>query len=297
MDIHSLQAIVIDALEDIKAQDIKLFDTVPLTSLFDRVAIVSGTSNRQTRALAAHVRDKVKQAGGDVISVEGEETGEWVLVDLGDMVVHVMQPTIRSYYNLEELWGEHPIDYKATKKNISRRSASPAEASPADEAASPKAPIARKGSAKKPAYEKGESSKAKKGDAASTKPATTAARKPKTASKGEALSLADTSADFNAIGATKPTPKTLPWRAAADKPGKTASKSPGTKTSSARSGAKPSVKATAPKTPRILPSKAAASVASKSASKAGSRSVASKSGTSKPAGVKTAPAKRSTAKP
>jgi ribosome-associated protein len=132
MDIQTLQAIVIDALEDIKAQDIKIFDTTTLTSLFDRLAIVSGTSNRQTRALASHVRDKVKQSGGHVISVEGEETGEWVLVDLGDMVVHVMQPAIRSYYNLEELWGEFPLALKAPlKRAASKRSpirAAPSEA-------------------------------------------------------------------------------------------------------------------------------------------------------------------------
>jgi ribosome-associated protein len=109
MDIKTLQRVVIDALEDVKAQDIKVFNTTALTSLFDRVVIASGTSNRQTRALAASVRDKVKERGGDVISVEGEDTGEWVLVDLGDVVVHIMQPNIRAYYNLEEIWGGKPV--------------------------------------------------------------------------------------------------------------------------------------------------------------------------------------------
>ncbi len=109
MDIKKLQRVVIDALEDVKAQDIKVFNTTELTSLFDRVVIASGTSNRQTRALAASVRDKVKERGGDVISVEGEDTGEWVLVDLGDVVVHIMQPNIRAYYNLEEIWGGKPV--------------------------------------------------------------------------------------------------------------------------------------------------------------------------------------------
>ncbi|HMS78410.1 MAG TPA: ribosome silencing factor [Burkholderiaceae bacterium] len=109
MDIKKLQRVVVDALEDVKAQDIKVFNTTELTSLFDRVVIASGTSNRQTRALAASVRDKVKERGGDVISVEGEDTGEWVLVDLGDVVVHIMQPQIRSYYNLEEIWGGKPV--------------------------------------------------------------------------------------------------------------------------------------------------------------------------------------------
>jgi ribosome-associated protein len=112
MDLRKLQRLVVDALEDVKGQDIQVFDTRPVTDLFDRVVLVSGTSNRQTRALAAHVRDKVKLAGGDVISVEGEDTGEWVLVDLGDIVVHVMQPAIRAYYNLEEIWGGKPVRVK-----------------------------------------------------------------------------------------------------------------------------------------------------------------------------------------
>jgi ribosome-associated protein len=116
MDIKKLQSIVVDALEDIKAQEIVVFDTTGLTSLFDRIAIASGTSNRQTKALAASVRDKVKEAGGDVIGIEGEDTGEWVLVDLGDMIVHIMQAPIRAYYRLEEIWGEKPVKLGAAKR-------------------------------------------------------------------------------------------------------------------------------------------------------------------------------------
>ena len=112
MDLRKLQRVVVDALEDVKGQDIRVFNTTELTDLFDRVVLVTGSSNRQTRALASNVREKVKEAGGHVISVEGEETGEWVLVDLGDVVVHVMQPAIRSYYNLEELWGGKPVRMK-----------------------------------------------------------------------------------------------------------------------------------------------------------------------------------------
>lgn len=104
MDINALQTLVIDALEDIKAKDIEVIDTSKFNSLFDRLVIASGDSNRQTRALARNVQEKVKEAGGTVVSVEGEDTGEWVLVDLGDVVVHVMQPAVRAYYNLEELW-------------------------------------------------------------------------------------------------------------------------------------------------------------------------------------------------
>ncbi len=107
MDIRKLQKIVVSALEDIKGEDIEVLNTTKLTSLFDRVVIATGTSNRQVKALARSVHDKVKEAGGEVIGVEGEDSGEWVLVDLGEIVVHVMQPTVRSFYNLEKLWSEH----------------------------------------------------------------------------------------------------------------------------------------------------------------------------------------------
>jgi ribosome-associated protein len=108
MDTRKLQKVVVDALEDIKAKDIEVINVTKLTSLFDRVVIASGDSNRQTRALARHVQEKVKEAGGEIISIEGEQTGEWVLVDAGDVVVHIMQPAVRSYYNLEELWVATP---------------------------------------------------------------------------------------------------------------------------------------------------------------------------------------------
>lgn len=108
MDIKKLERIVVDALEDIKAKDIDVIDTTRLTPLFDRVVVASADSNRQTRALARHVQDKAKEAGLEVVSIEGEEVGEWVLVDLGDIVVHIMQPAIRLYYNLEELWTTAP---------------------------------------------------------------------------------------------------------------------------------------------------------------------------------------------
>ncbi len=141
MDPRKLQRVVVDALDDIKAQDIRVFDTTAQTELFDRVIIATGTSNRQTRALASHVRDKVKEAGAPVVSVEGADTGEWVLVDLGDIVVHVMQPTIRQYYNLEELWGVKPVRLRigerttaaakaprtGTKRAVAKDAAAPAK--------------------------------------------------------------------------------------------------------------------------------------------------------------------------
>ncbi|MDO5101937.1 MAG: ribosome silencing factor [Lautropia sp.] len=109
MSITQLQNVVVDALEDVKAQDIRVFDTSDLSDLFDRVVLATATSNRQTRALAARVSEKAREAGYPVVSVEGEDTGEWVLVDLGDLIVHVMQANIRAYYNLEELWGAKPV--------------------------------------------------------------------------------------------------------------------------------------------------------------------------------------------
>ncbi len=147
MDIKKLQALVIDALEDIKAQEIRLYDTTHLTSMFDRIAIASGTSNRQTKALAASVRDKVKEAGGHIVGIEGEGTGEWVLVDLGDMIVHIMQPAIRAYYRLEEIWGDKEVKFGAAKRLSSGASPSlvkghlvGSKPAPAAKAAAKKAP-------------------------------------------------------------------------------------------------------------------------------------------------------------
>jgi ribosome-associated protein len=113
MDIRKLQRIVVAALEDIKARDIEVINTTKLTSMFDRVIIASADSTRQVKALARNVREKVKEAGGEVLGVEGEEVGEWVLVDLGAAVVHVMQPAVRAYYNLEELWQTKPTRVRA----------------------------------------------------------------------------------------------------------------------------------------------------------------------------------------
>jgi len=108
MDVRKLQKIVVSALEDIKARDIEVINTTRLTSLFDRIVIASADSARQTKALARNVHERVKEKGGVVIGVEGEESGEWILVDLGDIVVHIMQPAVRAYYNLEELWRAKP---------------------------------------------------------------------------------------------------------------------------------------------------------------------------------------------
>ncbi|MES2978795.1 MAG: ribosome silencing factor [Pseudomonadota bacterium] len=111
-DIQKLQRAIVDGLEDVKGVDIQVFDTEHITSLFERVIVASGASNRQTKALAASVRDAVREAGFAKPRIEGEENGEWIIVDCGAAVAHIMQPNIRQYYHLEELWGEKPLKIK-----------------------------------------------------------------------------------------------------------------------------------------------------------------------------------------
>lgn len=113
MDIRKLQRAIVDGLEDVKAQNIAVFNTEHLSPLFERVIVASGTSNRQTKALASSVRDAVKKRGMEVLRMEGEENGEWIIVDCGAAVCHVMQPAIREYYRLEEIWGGKPVRLKA----------------------------------------------------------------------------------------------------------------------------------------------------------------------------------------
>ena len=106
----SKKKLVISALEDIKAHDIQAIDVRKVTSIFDWIIVASADSARQTKALARHVRDSLKEAGSTIVGTEGEDSGEWILVDAGDIVAHVMQPAVRDYYNLEELWGEGKFD-------------------------------------------------------------------------------------------------------------------------------------------------------------------------------------------
>src|SRR6187402_3326915 len=111
-DTQRLQRAIVDGLEDVKAQDIQVYNTEHLSPLFERVIIASGTSNRQTKALAASVRDAVREAGFPKPRIEGEENGEWIIVDCGAAVAHIMQPAIRTYYHLEEIWGDKPVRLK-----------------------------------------------------------------------------------------------------------------------------------------------------------------------------------------
>jgi ribosome-associated protein len=130
MDIRVKQRLVVDALEDVKGRDIVVFNTARLPSMFERVVIASGDSSRQIKALADRVREKVKENGGRVYGVEGEAGGEWVLVDLGEIVVHLMVPAVRSFYNLEEVWGGKEVKRKAPApvKNAARKKPARAKA-------------------------------------------------------------------------------------------------------------------------------------------------------------------------
>ena len=115
MDIRKLQRAIVDGLEDVKGQNIVVFNTEHLSPLFERVIIASGTSNRQTKSLASSVRDAVRSRGFPVMRTEGEDNGEWIIVDCGAAVAHIMQPAIRQYYHLEEIWGEKPVKMKLSE--------------------------------------------------------------------------------------------------------------------------------------------------------------------------------------
>ena len=175
-DVIALQGLIVDALEDVKGKDIVVFDTEHLSALFERVIIVSGSSNRQTKALASSVRDQLRDAGYPKPRVEGESNGEWIIVDCGSAVVHVMQPIIREYYRLEEIWGEKPVRVKLTKaKGLVKASADAMDDQPTKKAAkkttsakktTPKKPVAKKAAVKPVTTEKKTASKtvtAKKG--------------------------------------------------------------------------------------------------------------------------------------
>lgn len=159
-DVTKLQRAIVDGLEDVKAHDIQVFNTEALSPLFERVIIASGTSNRQTKALASSVREAVKEAGFPVPRQEGEQNGEWIIVDCGSIVCHIMQPVIRQYYRLEEIWGATPVRLKlgaakpkpaelAAKKLAAKQAVDKAAAE--NTVVEKKKPAAKKAAAKKPA--------------------------------------------------------------------------------------------------------------------------------------------------
>lgn len=115
MDLRKKQRAVVDALEDVKGYDIVVYNTAALPTMFERVVIASGDSTRQVKALADNVQDKLEALGERVYGIEGATTGEWVLVDLGDIVAHIMHPTVRSFYNLEEIWGGKSVKLRPPK--------------------------------------------------------------------------------------------------------------------------------------------------------------------------------------
>ena len=178
-DVQKLQRTIVDSLEDVKAQDIQVFNTEHLSPLFERVVIACGTSNRQTKALAANLRDDVRDAGFGKPRIEGEENGEWIIVDCGAVVVHIMQPTIRQYYHLEEIWGDKPVRIKlgaAKPQPFVKAVATPVEApkkaarQPAKKGADTKV-AAKKGAVKTASSKKPVAKKAVAKSAAAKKPA------------------------------------------------------------------------------------------------------------------------------
>lgn len=193
-DLTKLQRAIIDGLEDVKAQDIQVFDTEHLSPLFERVIVATGTSNRQTKAIASSVRDAVKKAGFATPRHEGEASGEWIIVDCNQAVVHIMQPAIRQYYRLEEIWGEKPVRVKLGGAKVSKRTAS--------EDASQEAPAATP--AKKPSVRKTASTS--KTSAASTTAAEPKASttKPRAASTRSASSATGSASPAKKAPAKKP---------------------------------------------------------------------------------------------
>lgn len=257
-DVTKLQRAIVDGLEDVKAQDIQVFNTEHLSPLFERVIVASGTSNRQTKALAASVRDAVKEAGFSKPRIEGEDNGEWIIVDCGPAVAHIMQPAIRQYYRLEELWGDTPVRLKL------------GAAKPQSSAATE---LADKKSAQKTAKAAGKAP-AKKAAAAPT----VAARSGKATVKAVAKTAAKTAAQT----APKPAAKTAAKAAPAKSAGKTSATGPASKTTGAVAAKKPAtktpvktvvVKPTGAKKPAAKKSPAAKSTA-RAAAKPASASVA-----------------------
>ena len=250
MDIRKLQRAIVDGLEDVKAQNIRVFNTEHLSPLFERVIVASGTSNRQTKALAASVRDAVRSAGHPVLRTEGEDNGEWIIVDCGAAVVHIMQPAIRDYYHLEEIWGDKPVRLKGSGSVAAGRTglvkaSEPVETEPepaprrkpARKSAAAKVPS--KNSAKSPAKmsasaisEANPKAPAKPARKAATRPASpreampAAKAAPKAASKPATEATAKSPAKAAPRSITKPAAKAAPKATAKAAPKAATSRSP-----------------------------------------------------------------------
>ncbi len=227
-DTQKLQRAIVDGLEDVKAHDIQVFNTEHLSPLFERVIVATGTSNRQTKALASSVRDAVREAGFTKPRIEGEDNGEWIIVECGAAVAHIMQPAIRPYYRLEEIWGDKPVRLKfgAPRPVVAQASEDASRPAPA------KKTTARKATAKtataKTATGRSASGKPAPGKSATAKTATTtAARSPaKTAKTGGGQSARATAKKASAGHAPRAPAKT-PAKAPAKKaPARTSSARP-----------------------------------------------------------------------
>ena len=272
-DIQKLQRAIVDGLEDVKAQDIQVFNTEHLTALFERVIVASGTSNRQTKALAASVRDAVKEDGFPKPRVEGEENGEWIIVDCGQAVVHIMQPSIRQYYHLEELWGDKPVRLKFGADK-------PAVKAPA------KTPVKTPAKASTIAAARGTPK-------ASIKPETNSA--PTTAAKGKSLAVGGLSATGNlrrASAAKAGVAEAFPSRAQV-------AKNAAAKASAAKRASGPAKPPAKPSTARSVVKPGASPVRSKSAPKvmvlgsADGAKTAARKAANKPVPAESAPNRKS----
>ncbi|MBU1353955.1 MAG: ribosome silencing factor [Gammaproteobacteria bacterium] len=269
-DVTKLQRAIVDGLEDVKAQDIQVFNTEHLSPLFERVIVASGTSNRQTKALAASVRDAVKEAGFTKPRIEGEDNGEWIIVDCGAAVAHIMQPAIRQYYRLEELWGDTPVRLKlGAAKPVSSAATALAEKKSAQKAAKSDAKSAGKAPAKKAA--------------------------------APAVAARSGKATVKAVSKTAAKPAAAPAKAAtkttAKAPAKTIAKAPAKSSSTAKATAKPTTAAKKPaatkapiKTVVVKPSASRSKAAA--AAKTGAKPTSARGGAAAKPAAKRAPGRK-----
>lgn len=232
-DIVQLQQAIIDGLENVKAHDICVYDTAHMTPLFERVMVASGNSNRQTRAIAASIRDKVREAGYDKPRIGGEDNGEWITVDCGAAVAHIMQPEIRRYYNLEEIWGERPMYGLTTaeKKAAKAEKAADRKSKKAGGAVEDEEAVAQKPAVKKAAAKKAQPKAAADGDVApAKKPAAKKAAAKTTAAKTTAAKAPATKT-VRKLVVGEPVKKLVAKKA----PAKTAAKRPAAKKAAPKS--------------------------------------------------------------
>ena len=256
MDIRKLQRAIVDGLEDVKGQQMAVFNTEHLSSMFERVIIASGTSNRQTKALAASVRNSVKGRGMQVMATEGEDNGEWIIVDCGAAVAHIMQPAIRAYYHLEEIWGGKPVriakgdtptklvkasEPEPAPKPAPRKTAAPrkqttqAGASPSAPAS---APAKKRPAAKSTAAKKAEGEQKVANRTAAFKRVAAKSTSPRAGAAQKAASSRDTRAPASKTIVVKPAGKPAAKRPSGSPAAKRPSAAPGAKRPSAAPAAK-----------------------------------------------------------